>query len=551
MRVVYGCLIWAATSVALVAGGVPHSHLAVVVLAYAGFLPLLVRWLRKSREPGAAAIAVPRVSLRAFIACALVMAVVVLAIAHFWDRGILWGDEDCYRQQARIFETGHPWIAAPAPTSADPLQSAHELRFTHHIVHDGHWFTKYPPAWPVVLAAGDVVHLRWIVNPLLAVLALWIVFLLGKRELGLRDPRLPLVMLLVSPFFFMTAASQMSHMLGLVCCAGATLCFLDAMRTGGLLGIAGALAMIGVCAFVRPFTAFCTAIALAPFAIPAFIVRGKQTVRIIGLALGFGGLTVAAMALYNHFYTGHYGQSLYALYEGGGKLSDALTLSPHVILDNVKNSLRWSLQDTAIFTWPFLFPLAGYALWADRERRYQHTVVLVLFIALGLGNLINSEGSSSRFGDRYLFEGIAGPVLLAARGVELLVERWRVPTRVARAVLVTLTASGLALAVPPVAPTLAEIRPYTQVHAAVDALPDDGALVFFPITDAFTGDRFDINATDFAHAPHMFLVDPGPDRRAVVAAAEHRARWIVLGYDDVRGEPAVLASGLSAAPSAR
>jgi hypothetical protein len=102
-------------------------------------------------------------------------------------------------------------------------------------------------------------------------------------------------------------------------------------------------------------------------------------------------------------------------------------------------------------------------------------------------------------------------------------------------------------------PTLQEIRPYTQVHAAVDELPADGSLVFFPVTDTFTGDRFDLNATDTARAPHLFLVDPGPDRRAAVAAAEHRTSWIVIGYDDVRREPVVLARGpavVSAVPSA-
>lgn len=551
MQVLVGGVIWLAGSVVLLALGVPHARLLSLVAAYALMTPLLVRWLRRSREPGSEPIAMPVISTRTFVATVLVIAVAVLAIAHFWDRGILWGDEDCYRQQARIFETGHPWVDAPAPTSADPVQSAHELKFLHHIIHDGHWFTKYPPAWPAVLAIGDLAHLRWMVNPLLAVLALCIVFSLGKRELGLRDPRLPVLMLVASPFFFMTAASQMSHMLGFVCCAGATLCFLRAMRTDTTAGIAGALALIGVCAFVRPFTAFCTAVALVPFALPALFSRGRRGAVIVAMAVGLGSLTVAAMALYNHFYTGHYGQSLYALY-GDGKLHE-LSVSPSLIIANMKDALRWSLQDTAIFTWPLMFALAVYALWADRERRYQHSVIIVVFIALGLGNLINTEQSSSRFGDRYLFEGIAGPALLAARGVELAIERWRVPTRIAARTLGALTVAGLVLAVPLVVPTLQEIRPYTQVHAAVDALPADGSLVFFPVTDSFTGDRFDLNATDTARAPHLFLVDPGPDRRAAVAAAEHRSSWIVLGYDDARHEPVVLARGLaqvSAAPSA-
>ena len=527
---------WLVASVAMLALGIPHARLLVVAGAYGALLPVLAHQLRR----GGGDAGQPIVSRRAFVVLAVAVGVATLAIAHWWDRGMLWGDEDCYRQQARIFETGHPWIDAPAPTSPDPAVSQRELRFTHHIVHDGHWFTKYPPAWPAVLAIGDEIGMRWLVNPLLAVLALWIVYRLAKL-LELREPKLPVVLLIGSPFFFMTAASEMSHMLGLVCCAGATLCLLSAMRTNRLAGIAGALALIALCAFVRPFTAFCAAIALAPFAIPALLAR--RAAPIVALAAAMGALTIGAMALYNHFYTGHYGQSLYALYEGGGKLSEALSVSPAVIADNLKNAARWSLQDTALFMWPLLFALAIYALVTDRERRYEHSALLVVFIALGLGNLINTEGSSSRFGDRYLFEGIAGPAVLAARGIELLVERWRV--RDAAGLVAALTLGSLVLAVPLVLPTLHEIRPYVQVHDAVDALPADGALVYFPVTDAFTGDRFDLNATDLAHAPHLFLVDPGPARRAQVAAAEHRARWLVLGYDADVGTPVVLARGLA------
>ncbi len=538
MRGVVAIAVWLVASLALLGLDVPHARLFVMVGAYGVLLPVLVRVV--ARDGSGAA---PVVSRRAFVVLAVVIGVATLVIAHWWDRGILWGDEDCYRQQARIFESGHPWLAAPAPTSPDAATSQHELRFLHHIIHDGHWFTKYPPVWPAVLALGDALGVRWLVNPLLAVLALWIIYRLA-RLLALRDPKLPLVMLIASPFFFMTAACQMSHMLGLVCCAGATLCFASAMRSGRVLAFAGAIALLCLCAFVRPFTAFCAGIALVPFAIPATATR--RAAPFVAVAAGLGAITVAAMALYNHFYTGHYGQSLYALY-ADGKLKE-LSLSSIVIVDNLKNAARWSLQDTALFTWPLAFALAIYALIADRERRYEHSLVLVVFVALGVGNLIHTEGSSSRFGDRYLFEGIAGPMLLAARGIELLAERWRV--RNLGALVAVLTIGGVLLAVPLVRPTLREIRPYVHVHDVVDALPDDGSLVFFTVTDAFTGDRFDLNATDYTHAPHMFLVDPGPARRAQVAAAEHRARWIVLGYDEQAGAPVVLARGLSAAPSA-
>jgi hypothetical protein len=143
-----------------------------------------------------------------------------------------------------------------------------------------------------------------------------------------------------------------------------------------------------------------------------------------------------------------------------------------------------------------------------------------------LAELFCTEGSSPRFGDRYLFEALFAPVLLAARGAALGFARWRD----ARTVATALTVAGLVQAAVLVRPTLAEIAPYVHAHAAVDALPPDGSVVFFPVTPGFTGDRFDLNDVQWRTAPHLFLVDPGPARRAAVARAEGRSRWVVVSY---------------------
>ena len=332
-------------------------------------------------------------------------------------------------------------------------------------------------------------------------------------------------------------------MLGLVCCAGAVLCFLNGVRTDRIGGLVGAIALIGACAFVRPFTAFCAAIAIMPFSFGVIFVDRKQALRLFPIAFALGLATVGGVALYNHLYTGHYGQSPYALYRGTD-LPVELSFAPAVIIENLKDVVRWSVQDTVIFTWPLMFALAGYTLWTDRARRRQNLLLISFVIVFGISNLFHTEGSSSRFGDRYLFEGIFGPVLLAARGVASIAERWRLPARLVGITAVALTVAGMVQAGALVRPTLLEIRPYTQVHDTVDALPDDRALVFFTVTDEFTGDRFDLNAARWRDAAHLFLVDPGPARRAAVAAA---GKPRTLDRRELRsdscGEPIVLATG--------
>ena len=207
--VVSACLACAAFAVVLELARVPHDRLVLLVVQHALLVPVLVATLRRVRELGDSPIVVPDLDRRIAIVISLVAAVAIVMIARFWDRGILWGDENAYRVQAQMFASGRPWADAPMPTSPDAALSAAELRFNHHIIHDGHWFTKYPPLWPAVLMLGQLVHAPWLVNPLLAVLALWIVHRIATRELELPNPGARTRdALLTSPYFFMMAASR-------------------------------------------------------------------------------------------------------------------------------------------------------------------------------------------------------------------------------------------------------------------------------------------------------------------------------------------------------
>ena len=532
---------YALAAVALALAGVPHADLALLVAQYAVLLPVAWRALRRPAPDGPLerAISTPRdVDARLLAIVGALTALAVVLVARWWDRGMLWGDESAYRAQAEMFASGHLWAAAPAPTAADAARSAHELHFTHFILHDGHWFTKYPPLWPAVLALGVLAGARWLVNPLLAVIALGIIYRMARRELG-AAPRFALLVAIASPFFWMMAASQMSHLLGLVCCAGAAYAVLWGVRTRRAAGLVGAMALVAACVFVRPFTAVCAAVALAP----AFFARPVRHLlpRVLAAGVAIGAATVGALALYNVVYTGHATLSPYALYRGTA-LPVELSASPHVLLGNLREAARWAVEGTMIFTWPLLFALAGYALVVDTyasrrdaarpgeagacDRSRANKLLAWTWCVFVIAELFCTEGSSARFGDRYLFEALFAPVLLAARGAALGFARWRD----ARTVATALTLAGLVQAAVLVCPTLAEIAPYVHVHAAVDALPPDGSVVFFPVTARFTGDRFDLNEVPWRTAPHLFLVDPGPARRAAVAHAEGRSRWVVVSY---------------------
>jgi hypothetical protein len=244
---------------------------------------------------------------------------------------------------------------------------------------------------------------------------------------------------------------------------------------------------------------------------------------------------VIGMALYDRAYTGHAGVSPYALYRNSSTPLE-LSLSARVIAHNLIETSRWGLEDTFVCAFPLLFLLAAYALVVDRAHRTPLVVLAAFLAAAWVANLLNTEGSSSRFGDRYLFEAFFAPVLMGARGAAAWIERRRLPARRATALALVLLGADLVTAAIVVPPVVAEIRPYVLVHDAVDALPRDQSVVFFPITPAFTGDRFDLNDADATGAPHVFLVDPGAGLRDAVTAAEGRRRWVVVGWDDDRDQ---------------
>lgn len=535
-------LLYTALAFALGAAGIGHARLILVVAQLVIVLPAAVMTISTRHDPMAKRVDLDR---RVLYVIAAIVAVVVVVAAHWWARGILWGDEAAYRFQARIFASGHLWADGAAPDLARTATSGAEPIFTHHIAASGHWFTKYPPLWPMVLAPAQAIGLGWIVNPILAGLVVLIVMRIARDELD-APPRLAAATMIASPFFFLMAASEMSHLLALALTAGATLCFLSGRRTKRAGPLALAIALVGACVFVRPYSAVCDAVALAPFYLG--LIRREKSLRVPVIVWGalIGAATIGLMAVYNAAYTGHALQSPYALYRGTSTPVE-LSFSPHVIGQNLIEGARWSIQDTMLFTWPLLFVLAGWTLVVDRDKRNDGSVLASVFAVTLVATLFHTEGSSSRFGDRYLFEALFAPVVLGARGAALLLDRWRIPVATGRALFAGLAAVMVATAVTQVPPVFREIKPYVAVHDAVDALPDDGSLVFFPVTDAFTGDRFDLNAADWASAPHLFLVDPGDKLRAAVAKAEHRDRWIVIGWDDDAREVKVLAS--SATPT--
>jgi hypothetical protein len=210
-------------------------------------------------------------------------------------------DDATYLLQARLFAAGR--LFAPDV----PHREFYQFRFCLH--EGGRWFGIFPPGWPAVLAVGVLLHLPYLVNPILGVALVLLTYGLA-RELAPERPlcaRLAVALAVLSAARVVQSATLLSHMLGAVCTAAALLGALRGLRQGRarpwlLAGLA-----LGLQADARLLNAFALGVPMAVLAV-VFAVRHRRAPRRVLAGLGalalsaglLGGLHLA----YNHGVTG-------------------------------------------------------------------------------------------------------------------------------------------------------------------------------------------------------------------------------------------------------
>lgn len=78
------------------------------------------------------------------------------------------------------------------------------------VEHGGAWAGIYPYGWPLLLAVGNLLRVPWLLNPLLAGLALWLAGEIARRAYGACAAALTLIFLGTAPFFVLTAATDLA-----------------------------------------------------------------------------------------------------------------------------------------------------------------------------------------------------------------------------------------------------------------------------------------------------------------------------------------------------
>jgi hypothetical protein len=337
-------------------------------------------------------------------------------IPHLEDEfAILW--------QAEIMADGKIALTSP------PYPSSFLVPFV--VDYQGMRFGKYPPGWPATLSLGARLDGPWIVNPLLAGLAVWLVYRLGSKIMGRGVGLLAALLTGTSPMFLMLSGTLMSHNLSLVLAASFLLAWLDLFSERGaaresthpptwiLVAVAGST--LGLLTLTRPLTALGVVL---PFGFHGayLLLRGdgakrKRLLAVAGLAL----ILSAILLLWQAALTGDPFLNPYTLwweYDRVGFGSGiGVTASGHNLrwaYENMKFSLRAGRHD--LFGWPFIswlfLPFGVYALRRRLEGWLLASTIPSLILVYGTYWI-----GSWLFGPRYYYEALPAAAVMSAVGV--------------------------------------------------------------------------------------------------------------------------------------
>lgn len=357
----------------------------------------------------------------ALIFAVLAIALSALVTARIYEAVPHLEDEIAYVWQATLY-------ANDQLTTTTPAQKASFL-VPFVVDYEGERFGKYPLGWPALLSLGVRLGLRSWVNPLMAGLAVWLVYRLGKKVFGETVGLLGAGLLVISPFFLLNTGSLLSHPFGLVLATAFALFWLDIFashqqnqdpRASWFKVVTLGLVMGGL-VLSRPYTALGVAL---PFAIHGLylIWRGSRVVR--SQLLVFAAVTLLVSSLHFVWQYAVAGDPLlnpYTLWweydkvgfgPGVGRTESGHTLRLGWL--NTRFSLRSGYSDLfgwGTLSWIFLpFGLLGL------RRNWRGWLVAAIFPALLLVYLAYWVGSWL-FGPRYYYEGLQSLVLVSALGI--------------------------------------------------------------------------------------------------------------------------------------
>ena len=336
-------------------------------------------------------------------------------------------DEIVYELQARYLGAGQ--LALPAP----PAPNAFDVDLMY--VDATRWFSMAPPGWPALLAVGAIAGLAWLVNPVLAALAVLLTHAFLREIYPARVARAGALLLALSPWFLYLGMSLMAHIASLVFALLAALGVAQSRRSGSAWPTLLGGVAIGVVSLIRPLEGLAIAMLLGFWSLGA---KGHRFRLTPSVTLVIGTVLSAALVLpYNAALTGSGSRFPFSLYSdkyyapGANDLGFGAnrglgwgTLDPfpgHGLRDVIVNTVLNSVTINAeLFGWITGSFVAVAALIATRRlSRADRWMMTILAVIVGLHSLYWFSGGPD-FGGRYWFLTIVPLCALTVSGVRAL-----------------------------------------------------------------------------------------------------------------------------------
>jgi hypothetical protein len=271
------------------------------------------------------------------------------------------GDDYSYEYQAKLFARG----ALYAEDSLyDPRQPLYSSVVTNCLRDNGgHRLSKYPPGWPILLAAGEALGIGWAIGPLLGALLVFLVLSHVERQMGREWVNVAWLLLTLCVFFAYYAASLRAHTATALFVFAAFLIYdatLRGQRRRQGLWLFAAGALLGYSSMMR----YVDWVPLGVW-IGADLLRRKKLADLLLVAFGFG-LLASGHLVYNELLLGD-PLRVAAHLSGASAAQDRLVIS---WMGFVVSAARLG---TLLWVFPPVLLIAG--LWRrDREfpglRRY-------------------------------------------------------------------------------------------------------------------------------------------------------------------------------------
>jgi len=374
-------------------------------------------------------------------------------------------DEFAYLFQAKIYARGQEWVPRNEPVKVfwQPFviqpESSPDGMFRR--------FGKYTPGWPLVLAPGAGNNTPWVVNAFMGMLAVAVVYRLGKEIFGEAVGVVAAVLLAISPMALLLNATLMSHTSALFFTMLFIYCYwrttkIERRTRNLLLWGAGAGVALGWLVAMRPLTAVAMAAPVGLHALsrlldlvfdakkrPQFIKTFAPLVLLAVATLPMLGVVIA----FNYSVTGQNRSELYTLQweydkpgfgEGFGLMPGGHSLEygwrnfnadfgiwlrdlyGFTLNPTVANYLKDNLGYGVGIGLSGLLIVAG--LIAGRKNEWIW-LFFELFVAIVIAQLTYWIGSavygSAVYSIRYYYEATGGVVLVSAYGIVAQIRAWQ------------------------------------------------------------------------------------------------------------------------------